>query len=134
MERASSATAAEVEDAMSTDQSGRSGKKRAKVWGYLDTEFIDGVEKAVCKYCKFHVSSVPGQGTTHLKRHIGFHCHQIPQEDRDRFLASLKNTSGRENSVFDPVVFRGLVAKYFVHSESAFQKADNPTWKEMINY
>jgi hypothetical protein len=31
MERVSSATAAEVEDAISTDQSGRSGKKRAKV-------------------------------------------------------------------------------------------------------
>ena len=52
MERVSSATAAEVEDAISTDQSGRSRKKRAKVWAYVDTELIDGVEKAFCKYCK----------------------------------------------------------------------------------
>jgi len=61
MERVSSAiAAAEVEDAISTDQSGRSGKKRAKVWAYVDTEFIDGVEKAVCKYCKLQLSSVSG--------------------------------------------------------------------------
>ena len=59
MERVSSATAAaEVEDAISTDQSGRSGKKRAKVWAYVDTEFVDGVEKAVYKYCKLQLSSV----------------------------------------------------------------------------
>jgi hypothetical protein len=36
--------------------------------------------------------------------------------------------------VFDPVVFRGLVAMYFLHGEVAFQKADDPAWKEMINY
>jgi len=133
MERVSSATATEVEDAISTDQSGRSGKKRAKVWAYVDTELIDGVEKAVCKYCKLQLSSVPGKGTTHLNRHIGYYCHHIPQEDRDTFLASLKNTPGRDNSVFDPVVFRGLIAKYFLHGEVAFRKADDPTWREMIN-
>ena len=129
MERVSSATAAEVEDAISTNQSGRSGKKRAKVWAYVDTELIDGVEKAVCKYCKLQLSSVPGKGTTHLNRHIGYYCHHIPQEDRDTFLASLKNTPGRDNSVFDHVVFRGLIAKYFLHGEVAFRKADDPTWE-----
>ena len=134
MERVSSATAAEVEDAISTYQSGRSRKKRSKVWAYVDTELIDGVEKAVCKYCKLQLSSVPGKGTTHLNRHIGYYCHHIPQEDRDTFLASLKNTPGRDNSVFDPVVFRGLIAKYFLHGEVAFRKADDPTWREMINY
>jgi hypothetical protein len=134
MERVSSATAVEVEGAMSTDQSGRSGKKRAKVWAYVDSEIIDGIEKAVCKYCKLQLSSVSGKGTTHLNRHIGYYCPHIPQEDRDRFLASLKNTPGRDNSVFDPVVFRGLVAKYFLHGEVAFRKADDPAWKEMINY
>jgi hypothetical protein len=134
MERVSSATAVEVEGAMSTDQSGRSGKKRAKVWAYVDSEIIDGIEKAVCKYCKLQLSSVSGKGTTHLNGHIGYYCPHIPQEDRDRFLASLKNTPGRDNSVFDPVVFIGPVAKYFLHGEVAFRKADDPTWKEMINY
>ena len=134
MERVSSATATEVEDAISTDQSGRSGKKRAKVWAYVDTKLIDGVEKAVCKYCKLQLSSVPGKGTTHLNRHIGYYCHHIPQEDRDTFLASLKNTPSRDNSVFDLVVFRGLIAMYFLHGEVAFRKAEDPTWREMINY
>jgi len=137
MERVSSATTAEVEDsldAISTDQSGRSGKKRAKVWAYVDSEIVDGIEKAVCKYCKLQLSSVSGKGTTHLNRHIGYYCHHIPQEDRDRFLATLKNKSDRDNSVFDPVVFRGLIAKYFLSAEVAFRKADDPAWKEMINY
>jgi len=55
MERVSSATAAEVEDsldAISTYQSGRPGKKRAKVWAYVDSEIVDGIEKPICKYCK----------------------------------------------------------------------------------
>jgi len=137
MERVSSATAAEVEDsldAISTDQSGRSGKKRAKVWAYVDSEIVDGIEKAVCKYCKLQLSSVSGKGTTHLNRHIGYYCHHIPQEDRDRFLATLKNKSDRDNFVFYPVVFRGLIAKYFLSAEVAFRKADDPAWKEMINY
>jgi SH3-like domain-containing protein len=82
MERVSSATAAEVEDSLdviSTDQSGRSGKKRAKVWAYVDSEIVDGIEKAVCKYCKLQLSSVSGKSTTHLNRHIGYYCHHIPQ-------------------------------------------------------
>ena len=77
-------------------------------------------------YLLFHI--------THLNRHIGYYCHRIPQEDRDTFLASLKNTPGRDNSVFDPVVFRGLIAKYFLHGEVAFRKADDPTWREMIKF
>jgi hypothetical protein len=49
MERVSSATATKLEDAISTNQSGRSGKKRAKVWAYVDSKIIDGIEKVVCK-------------------------------------------------------------------------------------
>lgn len=88
----------------------------------------------MCKYCKLQLSSVSGKGTTHLNRHIAYHCHHIPQEDRDRFLATLKSKSGGEHYVFDPVVFRGLIAKYFLSAEIAFRKADDPAWKEMINY
>ena len=64
MERVSSATAAEVEDsldAISTDQSGQLRKKRAKVWAYVDSEIVDGIEKAVCKYCELKLSSVSGK-------------------------------------------------------------------------
>ena len=95
VKRVSSATTAEVEDsldAISTDQSGRPGKKRAKVWAYVDSEIVDGIEKVVCKYCKLQLSSVSGKGTTHLNRHIEYYCHHIPQEDMDRFLATLKKS------------------------------------------
>ena len=78
---------------------------------------------------------VSGKGTSHLNRHIGYHCSQITQEDRDRFLATLKTkTSDGDQLVFDHVVFRGLVAKYFISAQIAFRKAEDPAWKEMINY
>ena len=71
MERVSSATAAEVEDsldAISTYQSGRPGKKRAKVWAYVDSEIVDGIEKAVCKYCKLRSFSTTAMELfTHLE-------------------------------------------------------------------
>ncbi|CAL5087138.1 unnamed protein product [Urochloa decumbens] len=126
---------AESHEAMSVDQSSRSSKRRAKVWGYVDSEQADGIEKAVCKFCKIHLSSVAGKGTTHLNRHIQFHCPNIPQEERDRFIATLKGKTGDgDTHVFDPVVFRGLIAKYFISAEIAFRKAEDPCWKEMINY
>ncbi|CAO2168766.1 unnamed protein product, partial [Urochloa humidicola] len=125
----------ESREAMSTDQSSRSSKRRAKVWGYVDSEQVDGIEKAVCKFCKIQLSSVAGKGTTHLNRHIQFHCPSIPQEERDRFISTLKTKStDGDMHVFDPVVFRGLIAKYFINAEIAFRKAEDPCWKEMINY
>ena len=75
------------------------------------------------------------KGTNHLNRHIGFHCHAIPQEDRDRFLATLKTKSiNGDQVVFDPEVFRILIAKYFICAEIAFRKADDPNWKNLTNY
>jgi hypothetical protein len=114
MERVSSAL--EMDEAVSTDQSSRLTKRRAKVWDYVDTEVVDGKEKAVCKYCKVHLSSAAGKGTTHLNRHISVYCHAIPQEERQRFLATQKTKPG-DDHVFDPVVFRGLIAKYFLSAE-----------------
>ena len=137
MERVSSALEMmdDSRDAMSTDQSSWSGKRRAKVWDYVDSEVVDGKEKAICKYCKIHLSSVPGRGNSHLNRHIGFHCQYIPQEDRDRFLATLKSKStDGEHHVFEPVVFWHLIAKYFVRAEVTFRKADDPSWVELLNY
>jgi len=39
-------------ESMSTDQSSRSSKKRAKVWEHIESEVVDGIEKAICKYCR----------------------------------------------------------------------------------
>ena len=125
----------ESHEYMSTDQSSRSSKKRAKVWEHIESEVVDGIEKAICKYCRTQLSLVAGKGTSHLNRHIGYHCPQITQEDRDRFLATLKSKpSDGDQVIFYPVVFRGLIAKYFISAEIAFRKAEDPAWKEMINY
>ena len=119
-------SAPEMDEAISTDQSSRSTKRRAKVWDYVDSELVDGKEKAICKYCKAHLSSVAGKGTTHLNRHISVYCHAIPQEERQRFLATQK-TKPDEAHVFDPVVFRGLIAKYFLSAEISFRKCEDPS-------
>ncbi|XP_012700597.1 zinc finger BED domain-containing protein RICESLEEPER 2 [Setaria italica] len=125
----------ESRDSLVTDQSSRSSRKRAKVWEFVDTEVVDGKEKAICRYCKFQLSSEPGKGTTHLNRHIAIHCHSIPQEDRDRFIATLKPKSlNEEKSVLDPEVFHVLIAKYFISGEIAFRKAHDPHWTNLINY
>jgi hypothetical protein len=69
----------------------------------------------------------------HLNRHISVYCHAIPQEERQRFLATQKTKPG-DDHVFDPVVFRGQIAKYFLSTEISFRKCEDPSWKEMINY
>ncbi|KAJ1266108.1 hypothetical protein BS78_08G125900 [Paspalum vaginatum] len=117
-----------------SSQAGRQ-KEGQKSREYVDTELVDGKEKAVCKFCKTHLSSVAGQGTTHLNRHIASYCREIPPEDRERFLATMKTKpNDGDQHVFDPAVFRGLIAKYFISAEIAFRKAEDPCWKEMINY
>ena len=75
----------ESHESMSTNESSRSSKKRAKVWEHIESEVVDAIEKAIYKYCSAQLSLVSGKGTSHLNRHIGYHCPQITQEDRDRF-------------------------------------------------
>ena len=47
-------------EGVSTDQSSRSSKKRAKVWEHIESEVVDGIEKALCKYCRTQLSLVFG--------------------------------------------------------------------------
>jgi len=43
-----------------------------------------------------------------LNRHIAFYCREIPTEDRERFLATMKTKlNDGDQQVFDPIVFRG---------------------------
>jgi hypothetical protein len=46
--------AADSRDAMSTDQSSRSSKKRAKVWEFVESEVVNGIDKAICKFCRLN--------------------------------------------------------------------------------
>ena len=116
-----------VVDSLDTDQSSRTPKKRAKVWQHVDTERVDGVVKAICKYCKLHLSNETGKGTSHLNRHIAQYCQDIPQEQRARFLKTMKQKPGEEDEAdFNPEVFHALVAKFFISAEITFRKADDP--------
>ena len=47
----------ESHESMSTDQSSRSSKKELK-FGNTESEVVDGIEKAICKYCRTQLSLV----------------------------------------------------------------------------
>ncbi|TVU15762.1 hypothetical protein EJB05_39300, partial [Eragrostis curvula] len=69
MERVPSMSEVVVDSRDIADQASRSSKKRSKVWDYVETELVDGKEKAICRFCNIHLSNVPGQGISHLNRH-----------------------------------------------------------------
>uniref|UniRef100_J3LQG6 BED-type domain-containing protein n=1 Tax=Oryza brachyantha TaxID=4533 RepID=J3LQG6_ORYBR len=102
MERAIS-TSGVLVDSLTVDLSlQRSHKKRARIWEHIETELIDGKEKAICKFCKLKLSSEPGQGTNHLNRHIGMYCPSIPTEERDKVLLHWKShSSDGDQPIFD---------------------------------
>jgi hypothetical protein len=50
------------------------------VWDHIDSELLDRKEKAVYKFCKLHLSSAKGKGTTHLNRHISMYFHAVGEE------------------------------------------------------
>lgn len=110
-------------------------RKGARVWEHIESYFIDGKEKAIYKYCKLKLSSEPGQGTNHLSRHIGMYCPSIPSGERNIFLLHWKHPySDGDHPIFDPQVCYLLIAKSFVSAEIAFWKADDPNWKNLLNY
>ncbi|CAN6179456.1 unnamed protein product, partial [Urochloa humidicola] len=66
--------------------SSQTPNKRAPVWEYYEPELvhIDGVLKAVCKYCGTKLNAARKSGTNSLRTHIAEHCPKIPNDDRDR--------------------------------------------------
>lgn len=66
------AEATDAEAARTRDESGvENTNKRltSEVWIHFKKQRIDGVDKAVCNYCKKKLSGVSKNGTTHLHEH-----------------------------------------------------------------
>ncbi|KAL6641579.1 hypothetical protein ACP70R_019760 [Stipagrostis hirtigluma subsp. patula] len=107
--------------------------RRAKVWEFFEQELIevDGVLKAVCKYCRLQMVSGKS-GTNSLRNHIAEHCPQITEEDRQRFIATLKKEPSEGSFVFDPRRTRELLVKWCIHAEVPFNKFDDPYFPPLM--
>ncbi|KAL6592908.1 hypothetical protein ACP70R_049204 [Stipagrostis hirtigluma subsp. patula] len=107
--------------------------RRAKVWEFFEQELIevDGVLKAVCKYCRLQMVSGKS-GTNSLRNHIVEHCPQITEEDRQRFIATLKKEPSEGSFVFDPQRTRELLVKWCIHAEVPFNKFDDPYFPPLM--
>ena len=66
------AEATDAEAARTRDESGAENTNKrltSEVWRHFKKLRIDGVDKAVCNYCKKKLSGVSKNGTTHLHEH-----------------------------------------------------------------
>ena len=64
---------AESHESMSTDQSSRSSKKRAKFWEHIESEVVDEIKKWQFANTVGLSYLLPGKWTSHLNRNIGYH-------------------------------------------------------------
>ncbi|AQL08056.1 zinc finger BED domain-containing protein DAYSLEEPER [Zea mays] len=119
------------------DQSVQSPTRRAKVWEYFQQELVevDGVMKAVCKYCGTKLTSKRNSGTNSLRNHVADTCPKISVEDRKRFIATMRKKPGEGSFVFDPRKTRECMVKWCISAEVAFNKFDDPffaPWMESL--
>jgi hypothetical protein len=76
----------------SNDQSVQTPTRRAKVWDHFEQELVEvnEVMKAVCKYCGMKVTNKRNSSTSSLTNHIAGTCPKISDENRKRFIATMK--------------------------------------------
>ena len=91
----------------SNDQSMRTPTRRAKVWEHFEQDLVEvnGVMKAVCKYCGVQLMSKRSSGTSSLINHIAETCPKISDEDRKRFIATMKKRPAKGSFEFDHLNF-----------------------------
>lgn len=108
--------------------------RRAKDWEHFEHELVvvEGVPKAVCKYCKLKLTYTNKIGTNSLRNHIAESCLKIQINDRNRFVATVKKQPSEASFIFDPQRTRELITKFSIHAEIPFQKFDNPYFKEWM--
>jgi hypothetical protein len=86
------------------DQSMQTPTRRAKGWDHFEQELVEvnGVMKAVCKYCGMKLTNKRDSGTSSLRNHIVGTCPKISDEDRNRFIATMKKRPIEGSLVFYP--------------------------------
>lgn len=70
---------------------------RSDVWNHFTKKLIDGVMKAICKYCKKQFRGDSGCGTSHLKNHyMNKHNNKAGGNIRQKLLAGKLNKTHPE--------------------------------------
>jgi hypothetical protein len=89
---------------ITNDQSVQTPTRRAKGWDHFEQELVEvnGVMKAVCKYCGMKLTNKRDSGTSSLRNHIIGTCPKISDEDRNRFIATMKKRPIEGSLVFYP--------------------------------
>jgi hypothetical protein len=84
----------------SNDPSVQTPTRRAKVWDHFEQELVEvnGVMKVVCKYCGMKLTNKRDSDTSSLRNHITITCPKISDEDRKRFIATMKKDQQKARS------------------------------------
>jgi hypothetical protein len=111
--------------------------RTTKVWEYFQQELVevDGVMKAICKYCGTKLTRKRNSCTNSLRNHVADTCPKILVEDRKRFIATMRKRPGEGSFVFDPRKTREFMVKWCISAEVAFNKFDDPffaPWMESL--
>ncbi|KAG8368691.1 hypothetical protein BUALT_Bualt15G0072000 [Buddleja alternifolia] len=77
-----------------------SGKRKqtSKVWEHFKKVKVDDIQYAECKYCKIHLKTPPGFGTTGLFKHYQKACKKRPRglDIRQSLIKTSKKVNGGE--------------------------------------
>jgi hypothetical protein len=113
---------------ISDGRSRRTPTRRAAVWEHFEQYLVEvnGVTKAVCKYCGLKLTSNKGSGTNSLRNHIAESCPRISQEERKRFIATIKKKPREDSFMFDPTRAREWMVMWCISAEVPFNKFDDP--------
>ncbi len=77
-------------------------------------------------YCSVKLTCHKKSETCSLRAHIVESCPSISEEDRKRFLSTLKTQPLEENFTFDLQRSRELLSKFCIHAEVPFRKFEDP--------
>lgn len=111
-----------------------SNTRRSKVWKHFEPNlvFVDEIPKAVCLYCGLKLTNTPSSGTSSLINHISVACPKMAEEERKKFIGSLRKKQSVIGFVLDPKKSRELLAKFCIHAEVAFRKFEDPYFQKWV--
>jgi hypothetical protein len=94
------------------------------VWEYYEPNLVETDDgfKVVCKYYQLNLSLK--SRTSSLRTHIQKYCHIIGEDERNKFISTLKKPI--ENFLFDPQFSRERMIEFVIHAEIPFNKFDDP--------
>ncbi|KAG2576905.1 hypothetical protein PVAP13_6NG119730 [Panicum virgatum] len=109
------------------NSSSQTPNRKAPIWEYYEPELvrIDGALKAICKYCGTKLIANRKSGTNSLRTHIAEYCPKVPNDDRNRFVATMKKKPDGCPFTFNKQRSRDLMIAWIVRADVAFNKFDD---------